>query len=218
MHTVRNPNEQSTISRTSKFRRCELTGTVRHALVNTIRLSTDNRTRRTQLGASRTARHALGRTQRRNTTIPIGDRNENRPGPNFKVSTMRTHQNRLERLFERHTMANRQCAPQKFGTHSICRRTQRTTTRPEGARYISIAYPARMRPNPKQNDTAKKGTPRTFSLPLDRSLDFGRHSICQPDKRHTPSTPVRTPTDSRQSPGLQSFGDASSPEPFGMPL
>ena len=55
IHTVRNPNEQSTISRTSKFRRRECTGTERNAVSNTIQLSIDNRTRRTQLGAPKTA-------------------------------------------------------------------------------------------------------------------------------------------------------------------
>ena len=66
--------------------------------------------------AARSPQNGLGapEAQRSSETPPFqnGDRNENRPGPNFKVSTMRSYQNRLERHFGRHTMVNRQPDPQ----------------------------------------------------------------------------------------------------------
>ena len=67
--------------------------------------------------AARSPQNGLGapEAQRSSETPPFqyGNRNENRPGPNFKVSTMRSHQHRLEPRFEHHAMVNRQCVPHK---------------------------------------------------------------------------------------------------------
>ena len=131
IHTVRNPNEQSTISRTSKFRRCECTGTVRNAVSNTVQLSIDNRTCITQLGAPRTA----AAHPRRNAAPKHH---------HFDMGTAtRTDQARISKF--------RQCDPtrtvwhaiahatlwsidnatfKKFGMRGICRRAQRKLTHP----------------------------------------------------------------------------------------
>ena len=154
IHTVRNPNEQSTISRTLKFRRCECTGTARDAIPNTIQLSIDNRTRRTQLGAPRTA----AARPRRNTAPKHHHFNMG--------AATGTGQARISKIRQRvptrtvwNAISNAtqwsidNATRNKFGMHGICRRTQHKPTGPEGARYITIAASARKHPDLNKNGT-----------------------------------------------------------------
>ena len=127
---VRNTNRQPTISRTSQFRRCERTGTVRNALSNAIQWSIYNRTRRTQLGPSRTARRARGRTQLLNTAISIWGPPREPTRPEFQSFDDANPPEPLGTPVRTPHNGQSTMRPQKFGTHGMCRRAQRTTTRP----------------------------------------------------------------------------------------
>ena len=151
IHTVRNHNDQSTIPRTSKFRGCECTGTVRNADSNTLELSIDNRTRSTQLGAPRTA----AARPRRNTApkhhhfnMGTATRTDQARISKFRpCDHTRTVWNAISNATE---WSIDNATRKKFGMRNISRLMQRKTTRPEGAHYITVAASAPQAPGSQQ--------------------------------------------------------------------
>ena len=120
---------------------------MRDAVSDTIHLSIDNGTRRTQLGARRTAAaHPWRNTAPKHHHFNMG-------------TATRTEQARLSKFRQRdpnrtvwNAISNAtqwsvdNATRKKFGTHGICRRMQRKMTRPEVARYLTIATSAPQAP------------------------------------------------------------------------